>query len=163
MAPAGDSKLILGEFSKRLDDRFRLSLPSEFSEQFQPESGNCVIVKERSGCVSLWDQKIWQEEMDTRIEIVQAKLKLRDLNRRMSELQAFGRLLSTKSRPVQLKDRGRLLIPEGFREFLGVEAEKEVMVVGAAVCLEIWHPGKWIAYVEGRMPKFRRLLDKLSN
>lgn len=158
-----ETKLILGEFSRRLDDRFRLSLPTELCEQFRPDSGNCVIVKERSGCVSLWDQKVWQEEMDTRIAIVQARLKLRDLNQKMSELQAFGRLLSTKSRPVELTDRGRLMIPEGFREFLGVEAKNEVMVVGAAVCLEIWHPQKWIAYVEGRMPKFRRLLDKLSN
>ncbi|HBT75482.1 MAG TPA: division/cell wall cluster transcriptional repressor MraZ [Planctomycetaceae bacterium] len=159
----GDVKLILGEFSRKLDDRFRLSLPAEFSELFHPEEGNCVLVKERSGCVSLWDRKIWQEEMDTRVEIVRQRLKLRDLNRKMSELQAFGRLLSTKSRPIQLAERGRLVIPEGFREFLGVEAEKEVMVVGAAVCLEIWQPQKWIAYVEGRMPKFRRLLDKLSN
>ena len=159
----GDVKLILGEFSRKLDDRFRLSLPAEFSELFHPEEGNCVLVKERSGCVSLWDRKIWQEEMDTRVEIVRQRLKLRDLNRKMSELQAFGRLLSPKSRPIQLAERGRLVIPEGFREFLGVEAEKEVMVVGAAVCLEIWQPQKWIAYVEGRMPKFRRLLDKLSN
>lgn len=156
-------KLILGEFSRKLDERFRLSLPAEFNERFQPENGNCVIVKERAGCVSLWDQRTWQNEMDTRLEIVQRRLELRDLNRKMAELQAFGRLLSTKSRPVQLTERGRFLIPEGFREFLGVEAEKEVMVVGAAVCLEIWHPQKWIAYVEGRMPKFRKLLDRLSN
>lgn len=159
----GGVKLIRGEFSQKLDDRFRLTLPSEFREVFHPENGNGVVVKERSGCISLWEQTVWQEEMDGRIEIVQQKLKLRDLNRKMSELQAFGRLLSTKSRPVQITERGRFLIPEGFREFLGVEAKQDVMVVGAAVCLEIWHPQKWITYVEDRMPKFRRLLDKLSN
>lgn len=158
-----ETKLILGEFSRKLDDRYRLSLPMEFNETFRPESGNCVIVKERAGCVSLWEQTAWQEEMNTRVEIVQRRIQLRDLNRKMSELQAFGRLLSTKARPIQIAERGRLMIPEGFREFLGVEAEKEVMVIGAAVCLEIWHPQKWISYVEGRMPRFRKLLDRLSN
>jgi MraZ protein len=62
-----------------------------------------------------------------------------------------------------LAGRGRLLIPEGFREFLGVEPGKEVMVIGAAVCIEIWHPEKWINYIEGKMPSFRKLLNTLSH
>ncbi|MGL6195653.1 MAG: division/cell wall cluster transcriptional repressor MraZ [Thermoguttaceae bacterium] len=156
-------QLILGEFSRKLDDRFRLSLPSEFADLFQPESGDCVIAKERPGCISLWDSKVWQSKLDARVDLIQARLKLGDLEQQMPELQMLGRLLSTRHRPIQMAGRGRLLLPEGFREFLGVEAGKEVMVVGAAICIEIWHPQKWITYVEGRMPKFRKLLDKLSH
>ena len=63
---------------------------------------------------------------------------------------------------MQLAGRGRLLIPEGFREFLGVEPDGEVMVVGAAVCIEIWNPPEWLEYLKVRMPKFRRLFDRLS-
>ena len=158
-----EKQLILGEFSRKLDDRFRLSLPLEFADLFQPESGDCVIAKERPGCVSLWEQKTWQANLDARIDLIQARLKLGDLNQKMSELQIFGRLLSTRHRPLQMAGRGRLVLPEGFREFLGVEAGKEVMIVGAAICIEIWHPQKWIQYVEGRIPKFRKLLDKLSH
>ena len=158
-----EKQLIRGEFSRKLDNRFRLSLPSEFAEVFQPESGDCVIAKERPGCVSLWEQKIWQANLDARIDLIQARLKLGDLNQKMSELQIFGRLLSTRHRPLQIKDKDRLLLPEGFREFLGVEAGKEVMVVGAAICIEIWHPQKWIQYVEKRVSRFTKLLDKLSH
>ena len=158
-----EKQLILGEFSRKVDDRFRLSLPLEFADLFQPESGDCIIVKERPGCISLWEQKTWQENLDTRIELIQTRLKLGDLNQKMTELQMFGRLLSTRHRPLQMAGRGRLVLPEGFREFLGIEAGKEVMIVGAAICIEIWHPQKWIQYVEGRIPKFSRLLDKLSN
>jgi MraZ protein len=64
---------------------------------------------------------------------------------------------------VQLHHRSRLLIPEGFREFLGVEPNGDVLVVGAAVCIEIWHPPAWLKYLERRMPKFRRLFDRLSS
>ena len=64
---------------------------------------------------------------------------------------------------VQLAGRGRLVLPEGFREFLGVEPGGETMVVGAAVCVEIWHPERWSSYVGEEMPAFRQLLDRLSS
>ena len=53
---------------------------------------------------------------------------------------------------MELKGRGRLLLPEAFRRFLGVDRdppENEVMVVGAAVCVEIWKPAAWLRYLEG--------------
>jgi len=168
----GETKpLILGEFSRRIDERYRLSLPGEFLEalfgrstgSFQPPDGDCILAKERPGCISLWEQTAWKTKLDARVELIQQRVKLGDLEQKMPQLQMFGRLLSTRHRAVQLAGRGRLLIPEGFREFLGVEPGNEVMVVGAAVCLEIWHPQKWITYIEGRMPGFRKLLDTLSH
>jgi MraZ protein len=62
-----------------------------------------------------------------------------------------------------LAGRGRLVIPEGFREFLGVEPRGEVIVVGAAVCLELWQPAAWFAHLETHMPEFRKLFDQLSS
>ena len=84
------------------------------------------------------------------------------LQERIGEVQLFGRLLSTRHRSVQLAGRGRLVIPEGFREFLGVEPTNVVQVIGAAVCVEIWQPAAWLNYLERRMPRFRRLFDQLS-
>ena len=46
--------------------------------------------------------------------------------------------------------------------FLRVQPGSEVMVIGAAVSIEIWHPEKWIRYIERRMPKFRKILTSLS-
>ncbi|MGL4595091.1 MAG: division/cell wall cluster transcriptional repressor MraZ [Thermoguttaceae bacterium] len=160
---SSDTIFLLGEFSRKLDDRFRLTLPGEFEEVFQPENGRCVIAKERPGCLSLWKEDIWKTKLDARVDLVQQRLKLGDLEQKMPQLQVLGRLLSTRHREVQLAERSRLLIPEGFREFLGIEPKKEVMVVGAAVCIEIWHPEKWFQYVEGEIPEFRNLLDTLSH
>lgn len=159
-----NNPLVLGEFSRKVDDKNRLSLPSELNELFKPIEGNCLITKERPGCVSLWDQLAWQRKLDDRIELIRQRLKVGDLNNRTSELQMFGRLLSTRQKPIQIDSKGRFILPEGFREFLGLEPEKkEVMVVGAMICIEIWNPQKWIEYVERGIPKFEKLITKLSH
>ena len=156
-------KLITGEFSRTVDDRYRLTLPNEFKEVFKPEAGKCVIVKEGPGHLSLWEESIWKQQHGKRIEMVRQRFETGYLAESMLDLQRLGRLLSTRYRHVQLAERGRLLLPEGFREFLAVEPKQEVMIIGAYFCIEIWHPQKWIQYVEGRIPKFRKLLDKLSH
>lgn len=157
-----NSQLILGEFSRKLDDRFRLSLPSELEAVFKPKDGRCVIAKERPGCLSLWDEEVWKSKMDARVDLIQRKLSTGVLEQKMPELQVLGRLLSTRHREVQLAGKNRLLLPEGFREFLAVECGRETMVVGAAICIEIWHPEKWFNYLEGEIAGFRGLLDNLS-
>lgn len=154
--------LLLGEFTRTLDERFRLSLPSELAESF-PDSGDCILVKERSGCLSLWDAAAWQARHDADLELVKAKIQAGKLNERLGQVQRLGRLLSTRQRPVRLANRSRLIIPEGFREFLAVEPNNEVMIVGAAVCIEIWSPPAWLKYLERRLPSFRKLFDSLSS
>ncbi|MGL4943738.1 MAG: division/cell wall cluster transcriptional repressor MraZ [Thermoguttaceae bacterium] len=155
--------LILGEFTRKLDERFRLSLPNELLELFQPQDGGCVVAKERSGCLSLWDRNVWQSRLDDRVALVQQRMKLGDLQQRVPELQTFGRLLSTRHRPVELEERGRLLLPEGFRDFLEVPAKGEVIVVGAMVCVEIWNPKRWFEFVNQDITRFSELLDTLSH
>ncbi len=123
---------------------------------------DCILAKERPGCLSLWSAAVWQARLDEGVELVKQKMRAGKLQERIAEVQLFGRLLSTRHRLVQLAGRGRLVIPEGFREFLGVEPGGEVQIVGAAVCVEIWSPAAWLKYLEGRMPRFRRLFDRLS-
>lgn len=159
MAPTHD--LILGEFRRTLDERFRLSIPAELIEPLTHDGTQCVLAKERPGSLSLWNASSWGTRLEDDIQIVKSKLQGRKLQARMENVQGLGRLLSTRHKNVQLAGRGRLLVPEGFREFLGIEAGGEVMVVGAAVCVEIWHPNDWIAYLRENMPHFGTLLNEL--
>ena len=154
-------KLITGEFSRTVDDRYRLSLPDEFKEVFKPEAGKCVIVKEKPGHLSLWDEKTWKDIHDERVKSVMARLNQGRLGQRTSDLQRLGRLLSTRFRHISLAERGRLTLPEGFREFLAVEPKQEVIIIGAWQCIEIWHPQKWIAYAEEDIPQFDNLIESL--
>ena len=114
---------ILGEFSRRLDDRFRLSIPSQLGDRLACDSCDCVLVKERTGCLSLWNAATWEKKWEARLELIERKMRLGDLDKQVDNIQMFGRLLSTRQKAVRLAGRGRLLIPEGFREFLRVDAE----------------------------------------
>ena len=83
------------------------------------------------------------------------------MEQRWGDVQKLGRLLSTRSRTVQLAKRSRLLIPEGFREFLDVPAGGDVMVVGAVICVEIWNPTAWLETLRNEMPEFGSLFKEL--
>lgn len=160
-----DAPMIIGEFQRTLDERYRLSIPAELLAAWSgtgDENVDFVLVKERRGCLSLWDAPGWRERWEAGVELIRQKIRLGRLEGELSAVQRFGRLLSSRYRPVSITQRGRLLIPEGFREFLGVEAGGNVMVVGAAVCIEIWHPDRWRHYLERQMPKFSALFQHLS-
>jgi len=157
------AELLLGEFIRTVDERFRLTLPQELISQFREPEGSFVLAKQRAGCLSLWDASTWQAQIEQGVDLVKRKVQAGKLSGRLSEVQLLGRLLSTGYRTVQFGGRGRLLLPEGFREFLSVEPGGDVVLVGAAICVEIWQPDSWRNYVERRMPKFRRLLDELSS
>ena len=161
MARATD--LILGEFPRQLDERYRVSIPQELVEQVTDGEGHCTLAKERPGCLSLWNTERSQGELDAGIELVLGKIRAGKLEDRISDVQLLGRLLSTRQRPVKIAGRGRLLVPEGFREFLAVEQGGEVLVVGAAVCIEIWRPEAWVAYLNERIPNFRDVFDRLTS
>ena len=86
-----------------------------------------------------------------------------DQQERTEELMVLGRLLSTRRTTVKLDGRARIVVPREFREFLGVEPSGQVCVVGAAVCIEIWRPSAWVAFVEENIPRFRQLLREYEN
>ena len=155
--------LITGELKRTLDERYRLTLPPEFATAISDESGNTIIVKERAGCLSLWRAAEWQKRLDEGLSIIQQKIDSGRMEQRFSEVQRMGRLLSSRAREVQLTNRSRILIPEGFREFLDTGSGSEVMIVGAAICVEIWNPSAWLSLLQEEMPEFGPLFKDLSN
>ena len=158
--------LLLGETARSLDDRYRLSLPTEFAQQLvsiDTDDRSCLLAKERPGCLSLWNYEQAKTKLEAGVELVAGKIGAGRLDARQADVQALGRLLSTRHRQVPLAGRGRLVIPEGFRDFLGVSPGDEVMLVGAAVCLEIWNPKAWREAIAMEMPAFRELFDGLSS
>lgn len=159
---AASPELLIGEYPRSLDDRYRLSLPPELLDPLLASGPRLVLAKERSGCLSLWSAALWKPRIDAAVDVVRSKLQAGLLAQRVGELQDLGRLLSTRHRVVSLAGRGRLVLPEGFREFLAVEPGGDLLVVGAAVCVELWQPAAWTAFISGEMPGFRRRIDDLT-
>ncbi|MFZ4636109.1 MAG: division/cell wall cluster transcriptional repressor MraZ [Pirellulales bacterium] len=160
MAAAVD--LLIGEFVRTLDERFRLAIPPELLEPLLAAGPKLVLAKERAGCLSLWSASLWKPRMDAAVDVVRSKLEAGLLAQRLGQVQELGRLLSTRQQTVSLAGRARLVLPEGFREFLAVEPGGSLMVVGAAVCVELWQPAAWNAYVSSEMPGFRQRIDDLT-
>jgi MraZ protein len=157
--PAG---MLIGEFRRMIDERYRLSIPAELAEPLLEGSEEAVLAKERPGCLSLWNVAKWQNKLASGVSLVEQKIAAGRLEGRLEEVQRLGRLLSTRHMTVPLAQRGRLVVPEGYREFLGVQPGSELFVVGAAVCVELWRPDAWFRFIEEQMPEFRRLFDSLS-
>jgi len=160
---AASNEFLRGEFTRTLDERFRLSIPQELAEELSAKSNQCVLVKERVGCLSLWPSTLWRGQMQALTELLSAKLRAGKLEGQLAKVQSLGRLLSTRHTDVQLAGRGRLLIPEGFREFLQVPAGGDCVVIGAAVCVEIWNPAAWRTHLESQLPEFQLLFDQLAS
>lgn len=157
------NELVFGEFKRTLDDRFRLSIPLELLEKFDNQDQQWMLTKELPGSLSLWNAKGWQQKLDEGIDLVARKIKANKLEGQTQQIQLLGRLLSTRHKEVQIKNKSRLSIPEGFREFLGVEPNGEVLVVGAAICVEIWRLDAWVEHLEKKMPEFNDLFGELSS
>jgi MraZ protein len=153
---------ITGEFKRTLDDRARLTLTAELAAAVADAEGACILAKERAGCLSLWHPADWQKRLDEGVEIIRRKIQAGRMEQRWSDVQRFGRLLSTRHMPVRLANKSRLLIPEGFREFLGVGSNQDVMLVGAVICVEIWNPAAWLEVLREEMPEFGQLFRQLS-
>ena len=157
------SELILGEFKRSIDDRYRLSIPTELIDQFENEKEDWILTKEQPGSLSLWSAGDWKEKLDSGMDLIRSKIKAGRLDGRIQEVQQLGRLLSTRHKIVQIKNKSRLTIPEGFREFLACEPGNEILIVGAAVCIEIWRVDAWIEHLEKQMPEFQQLFGNLSS
>ena len=159
MAPEA---FITGEAKRTLDERYRLTLPPDLARAVTDESGGTILAKERPGCLSLWRPVDWQKRLDDGIALIRHKIASGRMDQRWTDVQRLGRLLSTRYRTVQLANRSRLLVPEGFREFLDVAAGQEVMVVGAVICVEIWNPAAWLDVLRQDMPEFSALFEGLA-
>lgn len=156
-------KLITGEIKRRLDDRFRVSLPLEMATAITDEQGETILSKEQYGCLSLRKAVDWQHRIEQGVGLIEQKIRTGRMEHRWGDVQRLGRLLSTRFRTVKLTNRSRLLIPEGYREFLDVEPNQEVMIVGAAVCIEIWNPAAWMDVLKQDMPAFGPLFQDLAD
>lgn len=155
------SQLITGEHRRVYDDRYRIALPPELLDPLLGDSSDAVLAKEREGCLSLWHPQVWKLKVEDRVALVAQKMQLNLYDQDVAKVQRFTRLLSTRSRTVKLGQRGRLLVPEGFREFLSAEPNSEVLVVGAGLCVEIWNPRTWNEYLRQDIGEFNTLFKEL--
>lgn len=128
-----------GASTHSLDDKSRLIVPKRILDRLPPAESKFVLTASPDGCLLLLDHRSF-EDITGRIG--------GSLLDRNPESRGLRRLLLGHAEDVQPDKAGRVLIPEVLRTYMGLGAEREVVVVGAGSWIELWSPDRWYRSLE---------------
>lgn len=138
--------MFLGTHSPRLDEKGRLFLPAKYRDEL---SGGLVITKGQERCLYVFPTHEFQRVTEAlRTAPVTAKA-VRDYSR-----------VFFASASDELPDKqGRVTIPPGLRTYAGLE--RECVVIGANMRLEIWDAQSWARYESEQEQAFAELSEEV--
>lgn len=141
----------LGEYEVTIDAKGRFLLPAGFKKQVPEEWGNqFVISRGIEKCLTLYPMKTWEPIY---AEIAQ----LNDFDPKVRE---FQRLFLNGATQVELDAAGRLLIPQGLKEYAGLQ--KDVVLMGRGKKIELWDQARYKQLFESFSPEdFSRLAKEV--
>lgn len=129
-----------GASTHSLDDKSRLIVPKRLLDRLPRAETNFVLTASPDGCLLMLDQRAFEEISG------QIGGSLLDRN---PENRGLSRLLLGHAEDVTPDKAGRILIPEVLRNYAGIGADREVVVVGAGSWIELWAPDRWYRALEG--------------
>ena len=132
----------LGEYEVTVDAKGRFLLPAGFKKQVPDEWGNqFVISRGIEKCLTLYPLKTWEPIY---AEIAQ----LNDFDPKVRE---FQRLFLNGATQVELDSAGRLLLPQGLKDYAGLS--KDVVLMGRGKKIEIWDQTRYKQLFESFSPE----------
>ena len=121
-----------GNFEHTLDAKHRLTVPSKFRTQL---AGPVSLVKGVDRCISVYPEAVYSAMTESA---------LAGLNPFSPEARELRRFFHGNAADVELDSAGRVMLPSSHREHAGID--RQVMIVGAGDCLELWDLEAWKAY-----------------
>lgn len=138
--------MFLGTHSPRLDDKGRLVLPAKFREELAP---GLVMTKGQDRSIVVWPAAAFAEH---------AK-RLDEVSRTNAQVRAHLRVLFSSAFD-ELPDRqGRVTVPAALREYAGLD--RDVVVVGNGLTVEIWDAGAWTEYLTANEDAFSQVNEEV--
>ena len=123
--------MFTGEYRHAVDGKGRIAVPARFRGQL---ADGAVVARWLDSCLAIFPMTAWGE-LAARV----GSLPMVDPNARLLQRQLFSGALET-----EFDGQGRVLVPQGLREFAGLEAE--ALVLGSRDHAEIWAPARWTDY-----------------
>jgi MraZ protein len=146
-----------GEYVHQLDEKVRFKLPKRMEEIFTDELGiKCVLMRMPERCVAIYPQKFWQKEFGKYLESVKAKMPGN------AKYRTFTRMIASNSFETKIGAQGRVALTDVHKEFLGIEAGGNVVIVGAGERIEIWSEDEWRQQQGKELEGFYDLLEDVS-
>ena len=126
--------MFLGEYEHNIDDKGRLAVPARFREAL---GDGVVITRGFDRCLMGFPRSMWE----------QLAQQVSGLSLGQSDARNIRRLLFSGAADVQLDRQGRILIPQGLREYAGLG--EQIIVAGLNTHFEIWSDTRWREVLDG--------------
>jgi len=126
-------RMFLGQFQHNLDEKGRLMIPAPFRQTLE---GGAFITQGFDRCLMVMTEAYFQEVYQ-RINA----MNLADPTARM-----LRRLILSNAYQVELDKVGRILVPQGLRQFMNFDGE--AIVAGQGDYFEVWTPTEWNAQMD---------------
>ncbi len=129
-----------------LDAKNRLTVPARFRREL---AGGLVLTKGFERCLQLWPDADYDA-------IAQAAMS--SVNPLSPQARELNRHLYGNTLPTELDSAGRIMLPAPFMAYAGIA--REVVIIGAGQCLEIWDRASWQDYDQALID---RAADHIAN
>ncbi len=139
--------MFLGEFTHKMDEKKRLTLPKAFLKSLGKE---LVVTRGLDKSLFIYPKKEW--------EAVAAKIK--ELSFTQKDARAFARFMLSGAMLVSVDKSGRILIPEHLAKFATLKSK--VVLAGVSDRIEIWDEEKWRDYTKNIEDDADLLAEKLG-
>jgi MraZ protein len=121
-----------GTFDHTLDSKNRLTVPSKLRTAF---AEGAFLVRSTEKCISLYPSTTYSS-------LTEAALS--GLNPLHPQARELRRYFHSNASQVELDSAGRVMLSTRQLEHAGID--RDVVVIGAGDCLELWDPSTWAAY-----------------
>ena len=123
--------MFLGENKHNVDGKGRIVMPRAYREEL---AGDVVISQGRDRNLVVWKLSDWEREA----------ARVRESTTDTRKGRAFRlTFFSTSEQQTVAANTGRIQLPAHLREFAGLDAGAEAVVVGNFETVEIWNPGRY--------------------
>ena len=138
-----------GTFDHSLDAKHRLTVPSKQRAAF---SEGAFLVEGADRCLSLYPSSTYSALVDAA---------LAGLNPLSSQARRLNRFFRSNAHSVELDSAGRVMLGSKLAASVGID--RDVAVIGAGECLELWDPSTWEAYHEALSAHGADLTESLDH
>jgi MraZ protein len=120
--------VFLGEFEHSVDDKGRVAVPARFRDEVK---GGLIVTRGFDHCLQAFPLATWQ----TLAQRISA------LSLGNEESRHLRRLLFSGAAEVELDRQGRILIPQGLRDYAGIG--ERAIIAGMNTYFELWSEAHW--------------------
>ena len=140
--------LFTGETPRSIDDKHRLSIPSEMRVGFTTGPAPNIVYASPGPDASIW---LWPEATFELMANSSEQSLLPD-----EDIMDFEQVLYSQSRRIEIDKAGRIRLPETLLRLAGLT--DQVVVLGVRDHLELREPVEWEQVREEKLSKLREIM-----